>query len=96
MSKTQEQQAKYSWDSTKGEPKRPFRLWDAKRKCNLRWRNYADARRAMNAALIEVRWASVSESIEVYDIRNGRLLGVYTRGVKSISFTSFSQLREVA
>lgn len=66
---------------------RPFRLWDSVAKRNLRWRYYSDSRRAMNAALIEVRWSKVNETIEVYDCRNGRLLGTYKRSLNHIEFT---------
>lgn len=78
----------YRWDTGKrGESLRPYRLWDAVRKRNYRWRNYADAKRAHLGALIEARWAGIGTTVEVYDCRTGRLLGQYTRRVNSIQFT---------
>jgi hypothetical protein len=66
--------------------KRPFRLWDAKKKAQVRWRYYADWRRAVNAAFIELKWAVVGTVIEVIDIRTGRLLGQYKRTHNSVTF----------
>ena len=77
----------YSWDKDRGEAVRPYRLWDAVHKKNLRWRYYEDKKRAHIAALIEARWLPVGASIEVYDCRTGRLLGQYTRRVDSIRFS---------
>jgi len=77
----------YRWDPDRGEAHRPFRLWDATAKKNLRWRNYADPKRAHMGALIECRWSGIGQSIEVYDVRTGRLLGQYTRRVNKIQFT---------
>lgn len=78
----------YSWDTKKrGEAVRPFRLWDAVNKKNLQWRYYSDKKRAHIAALIEARWLAVGASIEVYDCRNGKLLGQYTRRIDTIRFT---------
>lgn len=78
----------YQWDEEeRGEAVRPFRLWDAVNKCNLRWRNYADKKRAHVAALIEARWLPIGATIEVYDCRTGKLLGQYTRRVDSIRFS---------
>ncbi len=58
---------------------RPFRLWHATERRNLRWRNFKDKRRAHIAAMIEARWAKVGVTIEVYNCTNGKLLGQYTR-----------------
>ena len=78
---------RYEWDKERGEAVRPFRLWDAVNRVNIRWRYYADKKRAHIAALIEARWLPVGASIEVYDCRNGKLLGQYTRRVDSIRFS---------
>ena len=77
----------YSWDKERGEEMRPFRLWDPVNRKNLRWRNYADKKRAHMAALIEARWLPIGSTIEVYDCRTGKLLGQYTRRVDSIRFS---------
>lgn len=74
------------WDTNRGEAKRPFRLWDARKKRQVQWRCYSDAKRAHNAALMETRWANVGDTIEVFDIRTGALLGQYTRKVASVGF----------
>jgi hypothetical protein len=76
----------YSWDKERGEAVRPFRLWDAVKKENVRWRYFADKKRAHMAALVECRWLAVGATIEVYDCRTGKLLGQYTRRVDSIRF----------
>ena len=79
---------RYTWDEDeRGEATRPFRLWDAVNRTNLRWRNYSDKKRAHVAALIEARWLPIGATIEVYDCRNGKLLGQYTRRVDTIRFT---------
>lgn len=76
----------YHWDRDRGEAARPFRLWDSVNRKNLRWRNYADSKRAHLGALIEARWAPIGTTVEVYDCRTQRLLGQYTRRVDSIRF----------
>lgn len=65
---------------------RPYRLWDAKTKANVRWRYYGTARRAHYAAMIECRWSQPGTTIEVYDARNGHLHGQYTRTPTTIQF----------
>jgi hypothetical protein len=66
---------------------RPFRLWDAKAKKALRWRCYSDKRRAHIGALIEARWSMIGTVVEVFDIRNGKLLGQYVRRLDTVTFT---------
>lgn len=65
---------------------RPWRLWDAKARALMRWRNYAHLRHAHVGALIECRWAQVGACIEVFDTRNGKLSGQYIRRVHSVEF----------
>ena len=78
----------YTWSTRdQGEPARPYRLWDAVNRQNLRWRYYSDPKRAHLGALIECRWSPIGHTIEVYDARTARLLGQYTRRVNSIQFT---------
>lgn len=76
----------YEWDKERGEAKRPFRLWNANEKKNIQWRYYADKKRAHIGALIEARWSPIGTTIEVYDCRNAKLLGQYTRRVDTIKY----------
>lgn len=62
--------------------KRPFRLWDANAKCDLRWRYYQIKRNALNGALLESAWAKVGTSIEVYDCRTAHHLATFTRSAE--------------
>lgn len=66
---------------------RPFRIWNATDRRNEPHRCYATERRALDSALLLVRWAKVGVSLEVYDARTAKWLGLYTRKVNSISFT---------
>lgn len=66
---------------------RPYRLWDANAKEQMRWRYYSDPKRAHMGALIEARWSKVGTVIEVFNVNNGRLLGQYKRTVDSIHFS---------
>lgn len=65
---------------------RPFRLWDAVAKRDLRWRYYISKDGAHWGALKECRWAKVGTTVEVYDCTTGRLYGQYTRTPTSITF----------
>ena len=71
----------------KADPKRPYRLYDSLTHSALRWRYYVYPKNAHLGALIEMRWSKIGSSIEVVDIRNGKLLGQYMRRVNSIDFT---------
>lgn len=66
--------------------KRPFRIWDSGEKREVPYRNYATERRALDAALLIVRWEKVGRTLEVFDITTGKWLGTYARRVDSISF----------
>lgn len=81
-----EYEERYTWDKERGDAVRPYRLWDAVNRKNIRWRYYEDKKRAHIAALIEARWLPIGATIEVYDCRTGKLLGQYTRRVDSIRF----------
>ena len=75
------------WD--KEEPSlRPYRLWDANAKRDMRWRYYKIKRNALDGALLEARWAKVGTAIEVYDCRSAQHLGTFKRHVTTISFTN--------
>lgn len=66
---------------------RPYRLWDANQKVQIRWRYYSDLRRAHWGALKEVRWAkTIGTTIEVYNAHTGKFLGSYTLRVNSVTF----------
>ena len=75
---------------------RPFRLWDAKEKQQMQWRYYSNKRNAHVGALIEARWAEIGKTIEVFDIRTGRLLGQYTRKVNTVAFLGGDNLKTEA
>lgn len=66
------------------DPKRPFRIWEARAKRHARGRSYVYREHAMNAALVMVKWAVPGESFEVYDVRTGRLHAQYVRKPTSI------------
>jgi hypothetical protein len=66
---------------------RPYRLWDANAKKQMRWRYYSDPKRAHMGALVEARWSKVGVCIEVFNANNGRLLGQYKRAIQTIEFT---------
>lgn len=57
---------------------RPFRLWDAKAKRQLQWRNYAYTWSAIAGAWAEIQWAKPNTNIEVFDIRNGRHIATFS------------------
>lgn len=61
------------------ETSRPYRLWDAKAKANLRWRYYSIPKNAHMGALWEIRWAKPGTVIELYNAANGRMLVQYKR-----------------
>jgi hypothetical protein len=68
--------------------RRPFRIWHEQREEHLRWRNYAIPNNAKIGAWIEAKYeCKVGETLTVRDIRNGMVLGHYTRRVKSVEFT---------
>lgn len=68
------------------EPKRPYRIWHEEKKRDLPGRYYVYPRNAHNAAMAEVRWARVGQTLAVWDVRTGRVLGQYTRKLHTISW----------
>ena len=67
---------------------RPYRLWDSEGKCYVPHRFYATERRALDQALLLVRWEKVGTTYEVLDVANGTSwIGTYARRVHSIEFT---------
>lgn len=68
------------------DPVRPYRLWNPAEGKHFPHRFYSDSRRAHQAALIEARWAKVGTVVEVYDARNGHLLGQYKRTLTAVTF----------
>lgn len=74
------------------DPKRPYRLWNAREKHEMRWRYYASPRHAHLGALIEARWGVVGTVIEVFDSRTGALLGQYKRTPTSVAFFDVRKL----
>src|SRR4051812_32961314 len=73
-------------DKPKDEVARPFRLWDAKEKAQMRWRCYANLRHAHVGVLCEAAWSDGSTTIEIFDITTGSLRGQYTRVGDQIKF----------
>lgn len=72
---------------TNEESVRPFRLWDAHKKHIVPYRAYKYPRNAHMGALVEARFElKVGQSIEVFDIRVGKLMGQYTRKVHTVAF----------
>jgi hypothetical protein len=67
--------------------KRPFRIWDSTAKREVAHRCYATERRALDSALLIVRWEKVGRTLEVFNIETGRWIGTYARRVDSIQFT---------
>ena len=67
--------------------KRPFRIWDSVEKRDVAHRCYGTERRALDSALLIVRWERVGRTLEVYDIRTAKWIGTYTRRVDSITFS---------
>jgi len=66
---------------------RPFRIWESQEKVNVPHRCYKTLRRALDSALLLVRWSKVGVTLEVYDIRTAKWHGTYARRVDSITFT---------
>jgi hypothetical protein len=66
---------------------RPFRLWDSHANKNVPHRCYATERRALDSALLLVRWERIGRCIEVYDARTQRWIATFKRGLNSIEFT---------
>jgi hypothetical protein len=70
---------------------RPFRIWDSVERRAVRWRCYAIERNAHNSALALCRWESVGRTLEVVDIRTGRWLATYRRGLGSIEISALKE-----
>jgi hypothetical protein len=58
---------------------RPFRLWDAKNKVQMQWRNYAYSWSAIKGAWAEIQWVKAGQSIEVFNTTNGQWIATFTR-----------------
>lgn len=55
---------KRAWDeTTEGVAKRPYRIWDAKKKRDVRYRYYVIKKNALDGALLEVRWGKMGDSL---------------------------------
>lgn len=63
---------------------RPYRLWDASAKQNMRWRCYAIKRNALIGALVEAAMLDIGHTIEVYDSRYQTLIGQFTKRIKQV------------
>jgi len=56
---------------------RPYRLWDAKNRRLLQWRNYAYSWTAIRGAWDEIQWAKIHTTIEVFNIANGQHIATF-------------------
>jgi hypothetical protein len=66
---------------------RPYRLWNPQTGKQLAHRCFGYEERAQDKALIMARRElKTGQSIEVIDVRYGKLIGVYTRRVHFIDF----------
>jgi hypothetical protein len=65
---------------------RPYRLWDAKEKRDVRWAYFKNLRHAHMRALCEAAWSKGDSVFELYDVRNGGLRGQYHRHGQEIRF----------
>ena len=65
---------------------RPYRLWDTKNKCEVRWAYFKNLRHAHMRALCEAAWSKGDSVFEVFDTRNAGLRGQYKRSGNEIVF----------
>jgi hypothetical protein len=65
---------------------RPIRLYHAQKRKWFLWYWYANKVAAMRQALWIAKWLEIGETVEVVDVRNGELLGAYTRRVAHVEF----------
>jgi len=73
------------WDTRKrGESLRPYRIWDANKRHNVRWRCFTDKEHALDGAWLELRTARIGQSYEVYDIRTMKLIAQYTKRISGV------------
>lgn len=56
---------------------RPFRLWLAKEKRQMRWRYYAFSWSAIEGAWAEIQWAHAGQAIEVFNTNNGQHIATF-------------------
>ena len=67
-------------------PVRPYHLWDEQNQKRVRSRYFTSVRNACDRAMSEVKWyGKVGETITVFDTRYGRMIGQYTRRVKTLT-----------
>lgn len=68
------------------EVKRPYRIWDAIEKREVRWACFVNLRHAHTRAMSEAAWSRNETVYEVFDVRTGNLRGQYRRIGNSIEF----------
>jgi hypothetical protein len=66
-------------------------LWDAKKKKHKTGCCYTHMRNAMNGAMIAVKWGRVGDMIEVYDVRDGKLIAQYVRKPTTLWFLELAR-----
>ena len=80
-------QQTYSAERKVPDTSRPFRIWDSIRKRDVKYRYYSTEQNALNGALLLIKWVSIQNTLEVYDIRTARWIATYQRKLHSITFT---------
>jgi len=70
------------------ESSRPFRIWDANEKVDVRYRYYSHALNAHWGCLKQMLWTKVGVTLEIYSIVNGKLYGQYTRTLTGVKFVN--------
>lgn len=58
---------------------RPFRIWNAKERKQLQWRNYAYSWSAIGGAWAEIQWMKANTSLEVFDTATGKHIATFTK-----------------
>lgn len=73
---------------------RPYRLWDAVKKAEVRYRYYGNDRHAHWGALKETAWAKIGTSIEVYNCTNASHMGTYTRVISGVKYEKIRKFKD--
>lgn len=58
---------------------RPFRIWIARERKAMQWRNYAYSWSAIDGAWAEIQWAKANTTLEVFNITTGQHIATLVR-----------------